>query len=85
VPVALLATDDLDLALVDPTTVAWGGVAPTSWLQQDVDGDGDLDLLFYFDTQSLGLTKASTRATLTGLTYAGVVFQGNDTIKIVPK
>jgi predicted amidohydrolase YtcJ len=85
VPVALLATDDLDLSMVDPASVAFVGAAPKKWIWQDVDGDGDLDMLFHFDTQSLGLTPTSTHATLTGLTYAGVVFQGTDTVKIVPK
>jgi predicted amidohydrolase YtcJ len=85
VPVALLATDALDLTMVDPASVAFVGAAPRNWLWQDVDADDDMDMLFYFDTQSLGLTPTATHATLTLLTYAGVVFQGIDTVKIVPK
>ena len=85
VPVALLATDALDLRTLDPESVAFAGAGAVRWTQEDVDGDGDLDMLFFFNTKDLGLTRASTRATLTGMTNAGVVFQGTDTVKIVPK
>ena len=85
VPVALLATDALDLRTLDPESVAFAGARAVRWTQEDVDGDGDLDMLFFFNTMDLGLTRASTRATLTGMTNAGVVFQGTDTVKIVPK
>lgn len=85
VPVALLATDAVDLRTLDPESVAFAGAGAVRWTQEDVDGDGDLDMLFFFNTKDLGLTRASTRAALTGMTYAGVVFQGTDTVKIVPK
>jgi len=83
VPVALLATDALDLRTVDPESVAFAGARAERWTWQDVDGDGDMDMLFHFTTQNLGLTQTSLMATLTGTTYAGVVFQGIDTVNIV--
>ncbi len=52
---------------------------------EDVDGDGDLDLLLHFKTQELSLTNDSTTANLTGTTYGGQAIQGTDTVNIVPK
>jgi hypothetical protein len=52
---------------------------------EDVDGDGDVDLLFHFKTQELQLDANSTEATLTGATTDGTPIEGTDTVKIVPK
>lgn len=84
VPVAVLTTDDFDASSVDPESVAFAGAGAVRWTLEDVDGDGDMDMLFHFKTQKLDLTETSFWATLTGTTYAGVVFQGTDTVNIVP-
>jgi hypothetical protein len=47
VPVALLTTDDFDASTVDPVTVEFAGASPLRWVIEDVDGDGDVDLLFH--------------------------------------
>jgi len=85
VPVAVLTTDDFDAGSVDPTTVKFAGALPLRWAMEDVDGDGDMDLLFHFKTQELGLNGDSTEATLTGTTTDGTPIQGTDTVNIVPK
>ena len=51
----------------------------------DLDGDGDMDQVFHFDTPALNLTATSTSATLTGVTTGNVYFQGTDSVNIVPK
>jgi uncharacterized repeat protein (TIGR01451 family) len=84
VPVAILMTEDFDVSTVDPSTVEFAGAAPIRWTMEDVDGDGDMDLLFHFKTQELDLTKDSTEAILTGETYLGMPIEGIDTVKIVP-
>ncbi|MBA7582211.1 hypothetical protein ES708_24135 [subsurface metagenome] len=84
VPVAVLTTDDFDASSVDPESVAFAGAGAVRWTLEDVDGDGDMDMLFHFKTQKLDLTETSFWATLTGTTYAGPVFQGTDTVNIVP-
>ena len=85
VPVAVLTTDDFDAITVDPVTVLFAGMAPLRWSTEDVDGDGDLDLVLHFKTQELSLDNNSTEAVLTGTTYEGQSIQGMDTVNIVPK
>jgi hypothetical protein len=86
VPVAVLTTDDFDASTVDPVTVRFGGATPVRWTMEDVDGDGDTDLLFHFKTQELvDLNEESTEATLTGYTHDGEFIWGTDTVNIVPE
>jgi len=84
VPVAVLTTGDLDAGTVDPVTVSFAGAAPLRWTAEDVDGDGDVDLLLHFKTQELNLDADSTDATLTGSTFDGQLIQGTDTVEVVP-
>ena len=85
VPVAVLTTDDFDASTVDPATVRFAGALPLRWAMEDVDGDGDMDLLFHFKTQELDLDENSTEATLTGYTQDGEFTWGMDTVKTVTK
>ena len=84
-PVAVLTTGDFDATTVDSDTVEFAGASPVRWTMEDVDGDGDTDLLFHFKTQELNLDKNSTEATLTGYTSGGEFIWGTDTVNIVPK
>jgi hypothetical protein len=85
VPVAVLTTDDFDASTVDPDTVLFAGAMPLRWAVEDVDGDGDVDLLFHFKTQELDLDDNSPEATLSGESLDGVQIEGTDTVNIVPK
>lgn len=83
VPVAVLTTGDFDASSVDPDTVEFAGAVPLRWTMEDVDGDGNTDLLFHFKTQELTLDPDSAEATLTGSTYGAQLIQGTDTVNIV--
>jgi hypothetical protein len=85
VPVAVMTTDDFDASTINPETVLFAAVAAVRWTEEDVDVDGDLDLLFHFKTQELNLDKDSTEATLTGITYDGQAIGGTGRVNIVPK
>jgi len=85
VPVAVLTTEDFNASTVDPSTVEFAGAEPVRSIECEVDGDGDLDMLFHFKTQDLNLTEDSTEATLTGMTDDGQPIEGMDTVNIVPK
>jgi parallel beta-helix repeat protein len=84
-PVAGLTTEDFDAMDIDPTSVRFGGAAPVHTAYEDVDMDGDKDLLLHFPTQELELTTESTEAFLIGQTHDGQLLMGVDAIKIVPK
>lgn len=93
IPVAVLTTDDFNASEVDPESVTFAGAEPVRSTLEDVDEDGDLDMLFHFKTQELNLdeniTKAAeaTEATETTLTLTGkrtdVKIRGTDTVRIV--
>ena len=52
---------------------------------EDVDEDGDLDMILHFRTQETGIKWDDTEAFLTGQTMDGmVVIEGSDAIMIVP-
>lgn len=92
IPVAILTTLDFDAADVDPTTVTLAGVevavrGKAEKLMarlEDVDGDGDDDLLLQVETQSEGTLWESGPVTLTGKTYDGDDIKGTDEVIIVP-
>ena len=81
---AVLTTGAFDASTVDSTTVTFAGATPLRWAIEDVDSDGDVDMVFHFDTRALNLTATSIEATLTGLTAGGVPIQGMDSVNIVP-
>jgi hypothetical protein len=78
-------TDGFDPSTVDPSTVEFASAPPVRWAMEDLDGDGDTDLLLHFKMQELSLTNDSTTATLTGTTYGGQAIEGTDTVNIMPK
>ena len=51
--------------------------------EQDVNGDGLLDLVVHVETDALQLTKTDNQAELTGETFDGVSIVGSDAIRIV--
>ena len=84
VPVAILTTSDFDASTVDPASIVFAGASPLKWHLEDVDCDGDMDLLLHFKTPELELTADSTEAVLTGETFDFQLIQGTDTVRIVP-
>ena len=84
IPVAILTTDTFDATTVDPTTVHFGRTgseaSPVQSALKDVDGDGDTDMILYFDTQATGIQCGDTSASLTGKTFSGQMIQGSDSI-----
>jgi hypothetical protein len=81
-PVAILTTGEFDASTVDPDTVEFAGADVVRSAMQDVDRDGDDDLVLYFKIQQLDLDEHSTEATLTGETFDGVPIEGTDRVKV---
>jgi len=91
-PVAILSTSAFDARSVAPETVVLAGAhvrlkgnGDPAVSLEDVNGDGLLDLILQFDTQSLEITSSDAQANLTGRTTDGLKIIGHDEIKIVPK
>ena len=87
IPVALLTTDTLDATTVDPLSVTFG---PNEAVEahgrghlEDVDSDGDLDLVLHFTTQSTGIQCGDTSASLVGGTFDGQPIRASDAIRTV--
>ena len=76
---------DFNPWLLGPAPVSFAGAAPVKWAIEDVDSDGNMDLLFHFKTQDLVLDENSTKTTLTGFAYILLAIEGEDSVKIVPK
>ena len=83
VPVAILTTDEFHAGEVAPDTVVFAGATHVGFEYEDVNDDGDLDLLLYFRAQELELDAGITEATLTGETLEGVPIEGADTVRVI--
>jgi hypothetical protein len=83
VAVAVLTTDDFNAGTVKPSSVQFAEAPPVRWKLDDVDGDGDDDMLLHFRTQQLNLDPTSTRAVLTGETTGDDPIQGSGEVRIV--
>ena len=92
IPVAILTTDGFDASTVDPDSVTLAGssVAVRGKSEkmmarmEDIDGDGDDDLLLQVETQSDDALWESGTVTLLGKTYDGQAIEGTDDVVIVP-
>jgi hypothetical protein len=87
IPVAILTTDSFDATAVDPATVLFGAngieAAPVQYAIEDVDEDGDADMVLHFDTHDTGITCGDISASLTGATFSGVRIKGSDSLETV--
>jgi hypothetical protein len=87
IPVAILASEDLDVNTIDPSSIAFGPdsapAAHGSGHLEDVDGDGDEDLMLHFRTRQTGIAKGDVEACITGATYSGEPVEGCDSIETV--
>jgi parallel beta-helix repeat protein len=89
VPIAILSGDGFDATTVDPSTVEFAGASirvkgkgALQYSLEDVDGDGDLDLVAQISVENLDLDGGSTTATVSGLA-GDVPFEGTDSVNIV--
>ena len=69
---------------MDPVTVRFGPGAATDTSGQghfdDVDGEGDVDVVLHFRTRDTGLVCGATSVALSGTTYSGEAIKGFDLV-----
>jgi uncharacterized repeat protein (TIGR01451 family) len=88
-PVAILGGPGYDVADIDWSSLRFGpGEAspahgPAGHLE-DVNGDGELDLVVHFDIQASALTATESQACVTGRFGNGRSFRGCDDYNVVP-
>jgi N-acetylneuraminic acid mutarotase len=96
-PVAILGSADFDVSTIDPTTIEIGGVTlaargsakspKLACSYEDVDLDGNMDMMTFFDVQTLtsdGVLDENTIAlTITATLTDGIPIKGTDSVNIV--
>ena len=94
IPVAVLSGVDFDALSIDHTTVRFGPDEAAEAHsnrhgpirhEEDVDRDGDLDLVFHFRLADTGIQCGDTKVTLTGETFDGQPIIGADLIRTMSK
>ena len=85
IPVAILTTDSFDASTVDASTVKFGPNEASALrsAMEDVDDDGDLDMILHFRTQETGIIVGDTEAILTGETYSDQKIEGTDSVRVL--
>lgn len=86
VAVAILSTPGFDASAVVCGSLAFGpsGAPALRCGTEDVDLDGDLDLVAHFKVSATGITASTTEACLTGVDGTGDPFKACDAVCIPP-
>jgi hypothetical protein len=92
--VIVYTTDEFDAASIDRSTIRFGDtnlparVSPQRTQLEDVDGDGDLDLVLFFSISEIrdlvAVDASSTEVELTGTTSSGISFRGSLAVRVQP-
>lgn len=86
IPVAILTSPSFDATRIDPATVRIGASGTEAAVfrsaMEDVDKDGDMDLLLLFRVQQMGLECTDSAVRLKGRTRDGQEIEGTEAVKM---
>ena len=87
IPVAILTTDRIDATSIDPTSLRFGATgneaAAVRAIFEDLNNDGDTDLLVFFHSQDTKIDCETLFAYLSGVTLTGLDIAGTDSVAVV--
>jgi len=87
IPVAILTTDRFDATSIDVSSLRFGAIgeeaAAVRAVLDDVDDDGDTDLLVFFRNQDIGVDCETLFTYLTGVTLMGTEIAAIDSVNMV--
>lgn len=76
-PVAILGSAELDVSLIDPTSIKLATIAPVRFAVSDIQADGYADLLVYFrDPDVVSLLPGAVDGEIVGLELTGTLENG---------
>ena len=86
IPVAILNEGVINPILVDVSSVEFGSgkAKPVHWAFEDIDFDGDLDLIMHFKTRDTGIMQGDVSVTLNADLFDGRQITGTDSIVTRP-
>ena len=87
VPIAILTTEEFDATSIDVSSLRFGATgdeaAVVRAVLDDVDNDGDTDLLVFFRTQDTAIDCETLFTYISGVTMSGESIAGTDSVAIV--
>jgi predicted outer membrane repeat protein len=82
IAVAIHTTDDFDASLVNASTVQFAGANAVHWALEDVDGDGDLDMVLHFRVQDTNLADLYAQLLAEDIDEDGVLDSNRQTATV---
>lgn len=90
IPVALLSGNGFNAMDINPASLTFGSTGNESSLSkcnnggEDVNGDGQLDLVCHFENQAAAFKAGDLEGIVRGTTRSGVAFEGRGYLKVIP-
>lgn len=82
IAVAIFTTDDFDATQVDASSVIFAGALAVQSALEDVDGDGDLDMVLHFNTQDTNLLDVYEQLLIDDVDADGVLDSSNQEAEV---
>ena len=82
---AILGNATFDVRNINPNTVLFANAQPLRWAFEDVDDDGDIDILLHFRVQEVDMQVGDKEAILHAELWDEYEIVGADAVKAIGK